>query len=119
MLSKWEPGLAFFMQQINENDDSISGYLNLNDILSNENLINLFPNPTNGIFNLQLVSESILKGELLILNIEGKRVYEESVQLSNNEILLIDISKQRSGTYFIYFSVENDLVFNKMINIQK
>ena len=104
---------------INENDDSISGYLDLNDIFSNENLINLFPNPTNGIFNLQLVSESILKGELLILNIEGKRIYEESVQLSNNELLLIDISKQRSGTYFIYFSVENDLVFNKIINIQK
>ena len=101
----------------NDDDDSISGYLDLNDLLSD--FINLFPNPTDGIFNLQLTNKNSLSGKLFILNIEGKRVFEKDLQLSNNESVLIDISKHKSGMYFVCFSVNDHLIYNQMINIQK
>ena len=101
----------------NDDDDSISGYLDLNDLLPD--FINLFPNPTDGIFNLQLTNKNSLSGKLFILNIEGKRVFEKDLQLSNNESVLIDISKHKSGMYFVCFSVNDHLIYNQMINIQK
>jgi len=101
----------------NDDDDSISGYLDLNDLLSD--FINLFPNPTDGIFNLQLTNKNSLSGKLFILNIEGKRVFEKDLQLSNNESVLIDISKHKSGMYFVCFSMNDHLIYNQMINIQK
>jgi hypothetical protein len=104
---------------INDDDDSISGFLYIDDLLSKINLIKLFPNPSDGIFNLQLMNHYSLVGKLFILNIEGKKVYEENMQLLSQENILIDISENNSGIYFVCFVVNDELILKKMIKIAK
>ena len=104
---------------INENDDTISGYLNSNNFISINYSIDIFPNPTDGIFNLKLNSQQNLNAQLFIFNIEGRKIYDENLNLDKNENKLIDLSHHKSGIYFIYLNSENKIILNKTIKIQK
>mgnify|MGYP001169529858 CR=1 FL=1 len=81
--------------------------------------IDIFPNPTDGIFNLKLNSQQNLNAQLLIFNIEGRKIYDENLNLDKNENKLIDLSHHKSGIYFIYLNSENKIILNKTIKIQK
>ena len=104
---------------VNENDDTISGYLNSNNFISINYSIDIFPNPTDGVFNLKLNSQQNLNAQLLIFNIEGRKIYDKILNLDKNENKLIDISNHKSGIYFIYLNSENKILLNKTIKIQK
>lgn len=75
-------------------------------------LISLFPNPTNGIVNLNIdvVDNFILE----IFNSFGAKVFEEQIQ-SNK----IDLSILSEGIYFYRLKVGNQLKASNIIVIQK
>ncbi len=67
--------------------------------------ISIFPNPTNGIINIE-TQEQIEK--ITILDISGKIILETT----NTEI---DLSKQKTGTYFVKIETESDIFTEKII----
>jgi hypothetical protein len=83
-----------------------------------EDLINIYPNPSNGEFVLELTANGKeLKGNtVLIYNIMGEKVFEQ--QLLTNSKQTIDVSNLANGTYLI--NVNSELgSFHKKIIIQK
>lgn len=72
-------GYAYFDAQCT------SAVVNTISSLTNEANFNLYPNPNNGIFNLDIV-QPILNGEIEIRNILGQVVLREEIKQGNNKI---------------------------------
>jgi len=71
--------------------------------MSNDIRTLVYPNPSNGLFNIQ-VSGSVLQGSTIeICNLEGKIVYSEKTLSTNNTF---NLSNQSKGLYF--YKVKNN-----------
>ncbi|MDP2722875.1 MAG: T9SS type A sorting domain-containing protein, partial [Bacteroidales bacterium] len=81
--------------------------------------LNIYPNPGNGIFNLELSSLVNQKVAIKIFNLNGALVYEESdVTVSNTGIHRLNLSILSTGVYQLnvigkHASVSDKLVINK------
>ncbi|HTA26491.1 MAG TPA: T9SS type A sorting domain-containing protein, partial [Bacteroidia bacterium] len=64
--------------------------------LTNGKLINIFPNPSSGIFTLSL-SNGIGKCSVEVYNVMGQRVKSEELRAKSEEI---NLSEQPNGVYF-------------------
>ena len=64
-----------------------------------KNEINVYPNPTNGIVNIDI--KNSLKGTIKVENITGEIVFEENVDVTGSKVETIDLSKLANGNYFI------------------
>jgi len=75
----------------------------INDLNSN---VSIYPNPTNGLFNVETTNE-ILKIE--IYNVSGQLIYEAK------NVNIIDITNKTSGLYFVNIVTKNGSVIEKLI----
>jgi hypothetical protein len=71
----------------------------------------LYPNPTNGIFNVTLPS-SIIKAEIEICNSTGALIYK---RLATNALNTVDLTNQLPGLYFIKVISENRTIASQKI----
>lgn len=53
---------------------------------------NIFPNPNNGIFNLQ-IPNTIDNGQLILINLLGQKLFEQTVMQGNSEITITGLAK--------------------------
>ncbi|MCX6148741.1 MAG: T9SS type A sorting domain-containing protein [Candidatus Kapabacteria bacterium] len=74
-----------------------------------ESIPNIYPNPTNGVFNIDNV-DAIEK--IKIFDILGNTVYESDEPKSNLKINIIN-----SGIYFIQTTSNNQLIYKKLVVI--
>ncbi|HEX8515223.1 MAG TPA: SBBP repeat-containing protein [Bacteroidia bacterium] len=73
--------------------------------------IDLYPNPTNGIFTIAV--PALPKGSIVeIYNCLGALVYKKNI---TNELNTIDLTNQTDGIYFVKIISENQLISQKMI----
>ena len=88
-------------------------YVNeLNSVKENKIInIDLYPNPSNGIFNINLTVYS-RPVNILITDMTGKEIYE--AQITNNKIQ-VDLSKQAAGIYFIKLNNKEQTITQKII----
>jgi hypothetical protein len=93
----------------------------INEVV-NENMVSVFPNPTNGVFQIQIDNDQLTSDNtysLEIYNIYGERVFQSanhlSSKLTNQQI---DISSQPNGIYFLKVQDENKAYIKKIV-IQK
>ena len=77
---------------------------------SNEDMFNLYPNPTNGIINILLTNIDAKK--VSIKTILGETVYQATVQKSQ---LLIDLSRFANGIYFLEVENTHTTLIKKII----
>jgi len=75
--------------------------------LNNDNSkMNIFPNPSNGQFNLQIAGAETKNATVKIVDVVGNVVYENNIGNSSNVIVQnVDISTASKGVYFV--TVEN------------
>ncbi len=75
--------------------------------------INVFPNPTSGVFNLQINNNDYLK----VRNIEIYNVYGACIhrQLCNSVIQQIDFSSQPNGVYFLQMNLPSGILVKKIV----
>ncbi|WP_317896875.1 T9SS type A sorting domain-containing protein [Aurantibacillus circumpalustris] len=81
-------------------------------------LINIYPNPNNGEFVLEVNSngKGLKENTILIYNIMGEKVFEKHILANSKQI--IDVSSLSNGTYLINVSSEAGIVHKKIV-IQK
>ncbi len=87
---------------------------NIEESLFN-NTIAVYPNPSNGIFQLTFDNMQLINGALEILNALGERVYITSNIKSQMQI---DLSALSKGIYFVKIVGETEQVYNQKIVIQ-
>ena len=80
------------------------------ELISNEVLLDISPNPSNGIFNCSLNREYGLFISIALFNISGKQVY-----YSEDFKSTLDLSYMPSGMYFVKFISEKNSITKKII----
>jgi hypothetical protein len=77
--------------------------------------ITLHPNPSNGIFNMELpsIGQPI---SIQVENSDGKLIYSEQIDHSaNSSTHQLDLTKTRPGVYFVRISSNNQTVVKKVV----
>lgn len=85
--------------------------------LSSSNLLNVYPNPNNGIFNLSIELDDVQTFKIEVFNSNGKPVKQNN-KVNNQTINFIDLSGLNTGLYFLKV-ITGKGNFVKKINIIK
>jgi len=86
--------------------------------LNNEE-INIYPNPSNGIFNIEIPNLNESKNyKIKIYDILGSVVYVKSFAGEKNIIEQIDISKKTKGIYFMSIEADHISIMNQKIIVK-
>jgi len=97
--------------------DSVCFSTGINEIATNEGF-SIYPNPTNGIFTIQLGIKNYESG-IRIRNVLGQLIYEENIKTSSGTTTKdIDLSHEPSGIYFLELLV-GDKTYNRKIVVGK
>lgn len=106
----YRPNVGYIDLQINPNlvinscvipnSKSVNGIVEnrSNGILPSIYKLNLYPNPTDGVFNLVFEGVKVDNFEITIYDIFGKLIYKT---LTNSNETIIDISSFANGVYFV------------------
>jgi len=96
---------------VKTNSDGISGF---HQIIKPDSTFNVFPNPNNGTFTIQL-DEAHSNVSIYVYDLNGRIVYSKNGlfdQLKTEVIKLPDVS---DGLYYLHLSSENINAFEKII----
>ena len=92
--------------------------INLNtgteDFKNDSSFLNLYPNPSNGLFILEETQNNINDIQLIVFDPLGRRVYEQSVFLNGST--RIDLTNQAEGIYFLHWSNDEKSGVIKLVN---
>jgi len=97
-----------FIQAINENPT------NLESTFIENNLVNIFPNPSKGSFKIQIDSD-IKSGQLILLNSLGQYIFEQKIIQGTNEI---KINGLPTGLYNYILLSDNQAIKNGKLTIE-
>ena len=92
--------------------------LGVNNIASNKSNISVYPNPSNGVFTMQVKSQELRTNSVEVYNVLGEKVYSQlNIQ---NQTFNIDLPSQPNGVYF-YRVIANsgELIGEGRLVIQK
>lgn len=76
------------------------------DKFNSQNIVNLFPNPTNAFLNLEAKENNTIQ----IINVLGETVASQTINTGNNNL---DVSALKNGVYFIHSSNGGTVKFIK------
>lgn len=79
-----------------------------------ETSVNIYPNPNQGRFNVEIASQNAETASIQILGIDGKLIHSEVVNCNGAVTKEFDISSYASGVYFVKISSGNNM-FNQRI----
>ena len=82
----------------------------INAVGSENPIINVYPNPTNGVFNVDFANTSNIK----VINTLGVIVYEEKLDQTSNGTKNINLTSFANGIYFITVSNDKGFVNHKV-----
>lgn len=105
--------------KIVSNSKELAGQLDIHQYkiseIENQNSVNVYPNPSNGIYNIKLSSAYLNDGEIKILDLNGKviRTYEKNNSVNEFKIDLSDLSK---GMYFFRIDVGGNYSIQRIVN---
>lgn len=105
---------SFFGNPIFIDNVSISQFVGQNESSLNEDDIRIYPNPTNGSFTILLQIEN-LYNNLQITNNLGQTVYHQSIDKSDQRIIINESTNWNQGVYFVKFSGETKSDTKKII----
>lgn len=103
---------TIFGEKISFSTEAGSGLVNIN---KNTISMNLYPNPSTGIFNINI--EGLNSGaDIIICDFQGRTITRKIVN-SNNDKIIIDLSSYEKGVYFIRLVTESGIITKKLIII--
>ncbi|MDO8999224.1 MAG: T9SS type A sorting domain-containing protein [Bacteroidota bacterium] len=84
--------------------------------LNNES-ISIYPNPTNGVLNIDFIISKVPNCKLDLINVLGQSVYTENIKESNSFIKTINTENIVSGIYFLNISQNATIIITKKVII--
>lgn len=90
----------------------------INDFSSELNSsLSVYPNPNNGMFEVQINAGRRLNGEIVVLDMSGRRVYTQQLDITGLYNNAIDLGKCASGLYILQLRTPEGFA-SKKISIQ-
>ncbi|MDX9697299.1 MAG: T9SS type A sorting domain-containing protein [Bacteroidales bacterium] len=77
--------------------------------------LDIYPNPSNGLFKLDLPADKIENSSLEVFSLSGSKVYSTVITESTNQI---DLTHLNSGTYLIKLS-KDGIIYSEKVQIRK
>jgi len=78
--------------------------------------LNIYPNPTRGLFNISFVSDDIVTLELLVLNTSGKVIMIENKEMFVGEYTKqVDLSEYPKGIYMVQIRTNNSFITKRIV----
>ena len=78
--------------------------------LTNNNSLNIYPNPNQGVFNIEI--NNIENGVIEVYNISGQLLLQQNL---NKNINQIDLVNQPKGIYFARITTQHETVTKKIV----
>ncbi len=85
---------------VNENPEAVS--------------LEVYPNPTTGLFNLNINAMELANAELLVMDIVGKVIYTQTVNVQGSELVSLNLSNNPKGVYFVQIKNDTQSVSKKV-----
>ncbi len=85
--------------------------------LSSSNLINLFPNPNNGIFTAEFDQKG-MSATIEIYNVAGQKVFAKEIASNGISTTTFELLSD-SGIYFVMITLEDGSTFSRRMVIDK
>jgi len=79
---------AQIQQIVNNEIETLLGGTGISDNNYNKDLFNVYPNPSNGEFTINISSQYTEDGILEVMNMNGTVVYEQTVEAKSNQLNL-------------------------------
>ena len=80
--------------------------------------IKIYPNPSNGIFNLEINNAETIQYSIKVFDVLGSVIYQNQINGSHNINQQIDLSTYAKGIYFLSVESEYNVVTGKRIIIK-
>ncbi len=84
------------------------------ELFNSEDFAIIYPNPSNGVFNIKIQKPSVSNIKVEISSISGKILYKKHYKAAN-VIDRINLSSYPKGVYTVKFSTENEVKTGKII----
>ena len=77
--------------------------------------VNLFPNPSNGNFNVITTFATSQNIEITVYNMLGQNVYSNKIDNATQNVYEVDLSKRASGFYLVEIKSGSEKVVKRMM----
>jgi len=115
-LNEFSPFGDYYLDVINTGQAChVTGIKDFNSDLNSA--LSLYPNPSNGIVNLKLNTGKRVNGEIVIVDITGRRVFAENVDVVGVYEKTVDISALPKGLYTLQLRTSEGFA-SKSISIE-
>lgn len=84
-------------------------------ILTDKNELNVFPNPTEGLVNIDFNLKSRADAVIEIFNMVGERIYNNNSSMTTAGSLQIDLSKFSAGIYVVTLTSGTEKITKKLV----
>lgn len=79
-------------------------------------LFTFYPNPTNGVLNIEGPKEKLLEGSIILCNINGKKLKSfNTKELLLNDKLILNLNDLSNGIYILSIELNNTLFYHKVV----
>jgi hypothetical protein len=88
----------------------------INTAPSLENSLSVYPNPSNGKFQLSVINDQSSVSQVTVTNVLGEEIFQ--LRISDHHLpVLVDISGQPAGIYFLKCNSEAGILSMKVLKI--
>lgn len=116
-VSKLNTTVVYYrLQMVEQTGDKKQSNVLVFKLSKKNNQVNLFPNPANNYFSIQLNSQKSSNAIIKVTDLNGKILITNStkVSLGNNVITLNNISQLANGIYFVQLITDEKTYINKL-----
>ena len=79
--------------------------------------LSIYPNPSNGLYNVELNADKALSGEVVVCDVTGRRVYTQRISTTGFYKTVVDLTHCAKGFYMIQVRTSEGVV-SKSISLQ-
>lgn len=79
------------------------------------NALNIYPNPTDGLFNVSAKFTTTEQLQVSVMNTLGQVVYETTPVTTNSQLFTLDLRTEAKGIYFVQLKTLNGTVVRKLV----
>jgi len=77
--------------------------------------VSVYPNPSNGLFTIEMNSDKNIIADLSIRNLMGKTLWtEKNIRLNGRSLKTLDLNNLMDGVYFVYLECNEGVVIKKI-----